>query len=163
MSEKNLLDPANNDLIPGGGPTIEPPELSPDYAERHPPEALELSPGYIERIPKRTRPETADGAPAPQASLRLRNLMNPQTNELIPEDGFVPVPGVDPESPKLVKMETPDLMSFLTKAAEGGHGCERIAVDLGGGLKASSCPSGGLSIFKDGVQVHSIDGLSAEN
>jgi len=100
MSKKNLLDPAYNDLIPGG-PMPEPPELSPDYANLHPSgPPNELCPGYV--------------APKPDAE-------------------------------------------------EAPRGCGRIQVDLGNGLSASSCPSGGLSVFKNGRQLYSTEDLSAED
>lgn len=48
-----LLDPKNNELIPGFEIPAEPPnELCPDYIE--PPEIPELSPDYVEPPPKKT-------------------------------------------------------------------------------------------------------------
>ncbi len=89
-----------------------------------------------------------DGAPEP-----CDELLDPDHNDLIPRDGLPPAR----------KKATGGLMEFLTEAAEGGHSCKRVQIDLGNGLVASSCPSGGLSVFKNGAQVYSIDGLSPED
>jgi len=117
-----LLDPANNELIPGG--------------PNHDNDGTLLDPAMNELI---------DGPDAP--------MENPP-NDLCP--GYV-VPKPKPDA------EPKPLMDVLKDAAGGGDGCGRVLVHLGGGLTASSCPSGGLSIFKDGRQLYSTEDLSPED
>jgi hypothetical protein len=121
MSDKNLLDPKDNDLIP-------------------------------------------DDDPDDPVDDELKELMK---SDLFPDDGLITGPPndlcpdyVEPKKRVMARMGK-GLMSLLTDAAEGR--CNRVQVDIGGGITASSCPGGGLSIFKDGVQVHSVDGLSAKD
>ncbi len=94
----------------------------------------------------------SDLFPRDDGNANPEGLLDPDENDLIPRDGLPPA-----------RKKTGDLLEFLTEAAGGGHSCKRVQVDLGNGLQASSCPSGGLSVFKDGAQVFSIDGLSAED
>jgi hypothetical protein len=102
-----LLDPVNNELIPGG-------------------------PSH-----------DTDGT-----------LLDPKENDLIPSDDR---PTMDP--PEL----SPDYVAPKADAEAAPRGCGRIHVDLGHGLSASSCPSGGLSIFKDGKQLYSTEDLSPDD
>jgi hypothetical protein len=101
-------------------------------------------------------------------------LLDPRVNELIPTDGQGPAeppnelcPGYI-EPPKKVAVQTGDLMSVLTAAAEeaqgGVHGCStRERVEIAPGLWGSFCPSGGLTVFKNGVQVVDRMELSVED
>ncbi len=101
----------------------------------------------------------SDLFPEDDGNANPKGLLDPDENDLIPRDG----PPMARQLPK-VRKKTGDLMDFLTTAAEGGgHGCERVHVELAPGLKASSCPSGGLSIFKNGKQVIDRTELSPDD
>ncbi len=99
-----------------------------------------------------------------------KNFLNPKDNDLIPSDD--PDDFMDDELKDLMKSDlfpddngpTPppnDLCPDYVEPAK--RVCHRVQVNLGGGIIAKSCPSGGLSIFKDDVQVHWANDLSAED
>ncbi len=117
-----------------------------------------LDPDQNELIPK-DELRKSDLFPEDDGNANPKGLLDPDENDLIPRDDD-PAIGRRPK----VRKEAEGLLDILTRAAEGGgHICGRVQVDIGNGLKASSCPSGGLSIFKNGVQVYSVDGLSTED
>jgi len=115
-------------------------------------------------------------------------LLDPAFNDLIPDRPTIDPPELSPtytelhppeipelapdyvERPKKVRVQTGDLMSVLTDIAERGscgaeeipHGCEREQVEIASGLVAVHCPSGGLSMFRDGKQIYTTEDLTEE-